>query len=87
MLRNGELPHLANFSQSRLDPGQVASPHVHKDMYEVFFIEEGKGIIRVNDREYQLKKGVCVAVEPGETHEIKNIGPSELVITYFGLLA
>ncbi|HLO84757.1 MAG TPA: cupin domain-containing protein [Nostocaceae cyanobacterium] len=85
MLRFGDLPHLTNFSQSRFAPGQIASAHSHQDMCEVFFVEAGTGVIDINNQEYPLISGSCIAVEPGEVHEIKNTGTTELVLTYFGL--
>ena len=85
MLRLGDLPHLTNFSQARFAPGQIAAGHAHTDMCEVFFVEAGNGIIRIDGQEYSLTPGVCVAVEPGEMHEVCNLGAEELVLTYFGL--
>lgn len=85
MLRLGDLPHLTNFSQAYFAPGQVAAAHAHADMCEVFFVESGEGVIHINQAEYALKPGTCIAVEPGETHEIRNSGTVELVLTYFGL--
>lgn len=85
MLKLGDLPHLTNFSQARFAPGQVAFVHAHQDMCEVFFIESGLGIIRINGIEYRLEPGVCVTVEPQEEHEVINSGTQELVITYFGI--
>ncbi|MGQ9871142.1 cupin domain-containing protein [Leptodesmis sp.] len=87
MLRPGDLPHLTNFSQARLAPGQIASAHQHIDMYEVFFVISGTGVITIDRTPYALTPGVCVAVEPGEHHEVKNTGNDELVLTYFGVLA
>jgi quercetin dioxygenase-like cupin family protein len=85
MLRLGDLPHLTNFSQARFAPGQVAAAHAHADMCEVFFVEAGSGVIRVEQQEYALTAGTCIAVEPGEQHEVHNTGSEELVLTYFGL--
>jgi quercetin dioxygenase-like cupin family protein len=85
MLRLGDLPHLTNFSQARFAPGQVAAAHAHRDMCEVFFVESGTGVICVDGQDYALTAGVCVAVETGETHEVRNQGTEELVLTYFGL--
>jgi quercetin dioxygenase-like cupin family protein len=85
MLRSGDLPHLTNFSQARFAPGQGASAHAHPDMCEVFFVESGTGIIRFDHIDCELSPGVCVAIEPGEVHEVKNTGETELVLTYFGL--
>ncbi|HEY9749623.1 MAG TPA: cupin domain-containing protein [Allocoleopsis sp.] len=85
MLRSGDLPHLTNFSQSYFAPGQVATAHAHQDMCEVFFVESGSGVIRIDGQEYPLQPGTCIAVEPGEVHEITNSGSTDLVLTYFGL--
>jgi quercetin dioxygenase-like cupin family protein len=85
MLRLGDLPHLTNFSQARFAPGQVASAHAHQDMCEVFFVEAGTGVIQIDGQDHVLEPGVCIAVEPGEVHEVKNNGVEELVLTYFGL--
>ncbi len=85
MLRAGDLPHLTNFSQARFSPGQVAIAHRHLDMAEVFFVEAGQGEIRVEQTVYSLSPGVCVAVEPGEEHEVTNTSGEFLVLTYLGL--
>lgn len=85
LLRLGDLPHLTNFSQAYFAPGQVAAAHAHADMCEVFFVEAGEGVIRINQAEYALKPGTCIAVEPGEIHEVRNSGTVALVLTYFGL--
>lgn len=85
MLRRGQLPHLTNFTQSTLLPGQTARAHRHPDMYEIFFVQSGAGVIRINDATHQLVAGHCVTVEPGEAHEIASTGPTELVLLYFGL--
>ncbi|BAY94240.1 MULTISPECIES: cupin domain-containing protein [unclassified Tolypothrix] len=85
MLRLGDLPHLTNFSQARFTPGQSASAHAHQDMSEVFFVEAGEGVIHVDGVEYPLLPGNCIAIEPGEVHEVVNTGKDELILTYFGL--
>ena len=85
MLRCGDLPHLTYFSQARFAPHQAAAAHTHRDMHEVFFVESGAGLIRVDGTEHPLTPGVCVAVRPGEVHEIVNEGAEELVLTYFGV--
>ena len=85
MLRFGDLPHLTNFSQAHFAPGQTAPGHAHQDMCEVFFVQDGSGVIRIDNKEYPLLPGDCIAVEPGEVHEIINTGLAELVLIYFGL--
>jgi quercetin dioxygenase-like cupin family protein len=85
MLRLGDLPHLTNFSQAHFSPGQVAPAHAHEDMCEVFFVESGEGVMRINGKPYPLTSGTCLAVEPGEEHEVSNTGSTDLILTYFGL--
>ncbi len=85
MLRLGDLPHLTNFSQAKFLPGQIAAGHAHKDMHEVFFVESGIGQIVIDGTPHALTPGVCVAVAPGEIHEVSNPGEAALVLTYFGL--
>ncbi len=85
MLRLGDLPHLTNFAQAHFAPGQVAGAHAHQDMCEVFFVESGEGTICIDGQSFVLQPGTCVAVEPGEVHEVTNTGTTELVLTYFGL--
>ncbi|HBW57025.1 MAG TPA: cupin domain-containing protein [Oscillatoriales bacterium UBA8482] len=87
MLSLGDLPHLTNFSQAYFAPGQVAGGHAHADMCEVFFVESGLGNICIDGTDYDLKPGVCIAVKPGEIHEVSNTGNRDLILTYFGLRA
>ena len=85
MLRNGDIPHLTNFSQATFAPGQTVTPHAHADMVEVFFVETGQGLIWIDGEAHPLTPGVCVTVEIGELHELKNTGDLPLVLTYFGV--
>lgn len=86
MLAFGEFPPLTNFSQASFPPGEIAYAHHHSDMLEVFFIQSGHAVITVNGVEYDLPTGSCIAVEPNETHELRNASDSEdMVVTYFGI--
>lgn len=87
MLETGDLPHVTSFSQATFGPGQTVSPHAHADMYEVFFVEKGAGVIRIDGEACPLEVGTCVAVAPGEEHELINTGATKLVLTYFGIVA
>ena len=85
MLQPGEIPHLTNFSQATLAPGQVAHAHAHSDMHEIFFVSAGTGVMAVNGVDQVLSPGVCILVEPGDVHEVTNTGEGELILTYFGI--
>lgn len=86
MLKAGDLPHVTGFSQARFPSGEIASSHQHDDMFEVFYVEQGTGVIRVDEQEVILEPGVCVSVSPGEHHEIENTSKEELVVNYFGIV-
>ena len=86
MLDSQDIPHLTNFSQATFAPGQIASAHSHPDMFEVFFVSAGIGIMRIENKEYNLTPGVCIAIATGETHEVINTGTDNLVLTYFGIV-
>ena len=85
MLGHDDLPHLVQFSQAKFAPSQVAPAHSHRDMHEVFFVESGLGQIIVDGEPHILSPGVCIAVAPGEVHEVKNTGHELLILTYFGI--
>jgi mannose-6-phosphate isomerase-like protein (cupin superfamily) len=87
MVRAGDIPNLMYFSRACFPPGAIAGEHSHTDMSEVFFVESGTGIIRINGADYALESGSCIAVEPNEIHEVINTGADELVLTYFGIAA
>lgn len=82
---NGQVPHLTQFSRVTFKPGQIANNHIHQDMYEIFYVESGEGEIIVNGSKYSLASGDCVTVEPGEDHEVINIGKVNLIITIIGI--
>lgn len=82
----GDLPPLTNFSQATFPPGAIAYAHAHPDMLEVFFIQSGHAAITVEGNEYDLPTGSCIAIEPNETHELRNASSTEtMVVTYFGI--
>ena len=87
IIHNHVVPHLTNFSQAVFKPKQVAHTHSHSDMWEVFYVESGSGMIVVNGQEYRLTKGTCIMVEPEESHEIINNSQEDLVLNYFGIVA
>jgi quercetin dioxygenase-like cupin family protein len=85
MLDDSAIPGLTNFSQAIFSQGQVAPGHAHADMYEVFFVRRGTGMILVEGTEYELATGHCMLIEPGEYHEVSNPGAEELELLYFGV--
>ena len=86
ILRAGELGPLTQLARTALPPGAVAAGHKHRDMAEVFCVDDGEGTITIDGEVVSLSAGSVVVVSPGEYHELVNSGDRPLVITYFGLL-
>lgn len=87
LIASGEFPHLTNFSRAVFPPGEIAPVHNHSDMVEIFYIEDGAAVIEVEGENISLPKGSCIAIEPGELHELKNLSESPMTVLYFGLLS
>jgi quercetin dioxygenase-like cupin family protein len=87
MINASVVPHLTNFSQAVFKPNQKTVMHAHASMFEVFFVQSGKGYVKVGDIVYPLVAGNCVTIEPGDQHELGNSGEGDLVVLYFGIAA
>ena len=85
MIRSGVIPNLTNFSTAIFKPGQETTVHHHEDMYEVFFVSKGEGIININGEDYKLDSGACFVIEPKDDHLLKNTGEEDLHLIYFGV--
>ena len=85
LINKGGVPHLASLAQASFKPGQIASEHKHEDIWEVYLVEAGTGLVKVNGKVNQLKKGDCAVIEPNEAHEFINTGSEDLILTYFGV--
>lgn len=86
ILENKELGNITQLAQAVFPPGEIAHTHSHTDMVEIFMIQSGEGIIRIDDKPYNLSPNICAVVEPNESHEIVNTGEENLVITFIGLV-
>ena len=86
IINNGRIPKLTNFSQSVFKPGQFCPEHIHSDMWEVYLIQSGEGVITIEGKDLEVKQGDCVIVDPGENHSIQNrCKTHDLHLTYFGI--
>ncbi|NPA39496.1 MAG: cupin domain-containing protein [Thermodesulfobacteria bacterium] len=48
--------------------------HKHHLSEEVYYILEGKGLMRVGEEELEVKSGDAIYIPPNTLHQIKNIG-------------
>ena len=85
LLSKGEINNINMFSRAIFPPGEKADAHSHADMIEVFYVESGQGMMRIEDRTVSLMAGTCVVAEPNESHELENTGLTDMVVLYFGI--
>lgn len=86
LIPSGQVPSLTQYAQARFMPGQEVEQHSHSDMYEIFFVVQGKGKIIVNNEEHEVFEETVFIMEPGDKHSVVNDGDKDLVLQYFGIL-
>ena len=55
-----------------LPPTEEIGVETHVDTVQFFRVEEGKGIVLINDTNYILRPGTCIIVPAGAKHNIIN---------------
>ncbi len=65
------------------EPGQEQTSHVHKGSDKVYYILQGKGLIRIGQEEKELSEGNIALAPSGSEHGVKNPGPDRLVLLVF----
>ena len=66
-------------------PGETAHPeprHAH-DVPEVFIFIQGKGVIPIDGKDYPVKTGDVVIVDPGEDHHTRSSQDDPLVAAWY----
>jgi quercetin dioxygenase-like cupin family protein len=82
---NGIIPHITQYSKVEFSSKEIVGEHLHSDMYEIMYVEEGEGIFKIDGVEHPVKKGDCITVEPNEKHEVKVTGEVPLVLFVTGV--
>jgi mannose-6-phosphate isomerase-like protein (cupin superfamily) len=57
-----------------LDPGKSSTPHLHKEMEEIYYIIEGEGVIEIDGQTNIVKSGHAILLPIGSKHMITNTG-------------
>lgn len=54
-------------------PGTTLKEHSHEEYYQIYYIEDGKGIFTVNGEEVKMESGMFFLFAPGVSHGIKSV--------------
>ncbi len=67
-----------SLAEARLPPGAATTPHHHPVTEEIYYILEGAGRMRIGSDECLVGPGDAIAIPPGCTHKITNVGAGTL---------
>ena len=65
------------------EPGQEQAAHVHQGSDKVYYVVEGKGVVRVGTQQRELAQGSTAMAPSGHEHAVRNPGPGRLVLLVF----
>jgi len=71
------------FQIVKFKPNTSIKPHYHKKTTEIFYIRGGKGILRLNNQEFNCKPDDFFLCEPNDMHEFINNTEEDLTILIF----
>ncbi|MEK6926600.1 MAG: cupin domain-containing protein [Nanoarchaeota archaeon] len=62
----------AKFQLIKFKPNTSVKPHYHKKTYEIFFVLEGEGMMKLNNKDFRCKPGDFFLCQPNDIHEVVN---------------
>lgn len=63
-----------SLAEEILPPGHAVTPHHHRQIEEIYYIVEGRGVMTVGDEEQDVAAGDAVYVPRGQRHTLANTG-------------
>src|SRR5262249_7775891 len=67
----------AGLFEFTMPPGAGASPHIHKELTEMFYVTEGKVELLLADKKVNASQGAFMLVPESTPHGFTNIGNSD----------
>jgi mannose-6-phosphate isomerase-like protein (cupin superfamily) len=61
-------------AEARLPAGGSTAPHHHVKTEEIYYILEGRGLMRIGRETAAVAPGDAIAIPPGAAHQITNTG-------------
>jgi len=80
-----EVVGLASLHSGRQSLSEVIVPcgiatveHIHRTSQEVYFVQSGRGRVRVGEERVEVRAGNCVVIPPESIHNLTNTGTEPL---------
>lgn len=67
-------------------PNCSVPAHVHDNEEQTYWIVEGEGIVRINDKEFEVGEHQAVYIPLGSEHTIKNTSKKPLKYIFFAAI-
>jgi mannose-6-phosphate isomerase-like protein (cupin superfamily) len=67
------------FRKRSFKPGSAIGYHVQRED-EIYYVLSGKGLMKVDGKEFEVGPGDAVLTRPGSSHGLKQVGKEDLVI-------
>ena len=64
--------NIQTINEAFLNPQEEFEPHVHVDCEEIYYIQKGVGILKINLISYVVNEGDWIIIEQNEIHTLKN---------------
>ena len=68
-----------SLAEARVLPGQSTEEHIHPGTEEIYYVLRGRGRIRIDGEERDIRPGDGIAILPGRRHKVWNTGKTDLV--------
>ena len=59
------------FNDNLIQPGVAIEPHKHKDVEEVYYVQQGQGEMRIGEEERSVSEGDAIYLPPQKTHTLR----------------
>ncbi|MFL6216637.1 MAG: cupin domain-containing protein [Blastocatellia bacterium] len=63
-----------SLAEEILPPGHAVTPHHHRQIEEIYYIVEGRGVMTVGNEQQEVAAGDAVYVPRGQRHTLANTG-------------
>ena len=63
-----------SLAEETLPPGHAVTPHHHRQIEEIYYIVEGRGVMTVGDEQREVAAGDAIYVPRGQRHTLRNTG-------------
>ena len=68
-----------SLAEAKLPPGAATQEHYHVKTEEIYYILEGRGLMKLGDEQREVVSLDAIAIPPGVRHKITNTGADDLI--------